>query len=67
MASDIFYSMTNKGFSAASILMETNSKLCQRLPVNLFLAAAFLELNDDQKFVTVYNCGQPDLLLFEGD
>lgn len=60
---DIFYSMTKKGMDPPSILRETNVKLCSKLPANIFLAAAFIEVNEKDCELRVWNAGLPDQLV----
>lgn len=60
---DIFYSMTKKGMDPPSILREINIKLCNKLPANIFLAAAFIEVNEKDCELRVWNAGLPDQLV----
>lgn len=60
---DIFYSMTKKGIEPGAILQEINAKLCTKLPANIFLAAAFLEVDEQQGMLRVWNAGLPDQLV----
>lgn len=60
---DIFYSMTKKGIEPNFILKEINSKLCTKLPANIFLAAAFLEVDEARGFLRVWNAGLPDQIV----
>lgn len=60
---DIFYSMTKKGMEPGVILQEINLKLCSKLPANIFLAMAFMEVNDAEGLLRVWNAGLPDQLV----
>jgi serine phosphatase RsbU (regulator of sigma subunit) len=60
---DIFYSMTKKGIEPGAILQEMNAKLCTKLPANIFLAAAFLEVDEQRGMLRVWNAGLPDQLV----
>ena len=62
--SDIFYSMTSKGFSILDIVIEINTKLHTRLPTGLFLAACFIELDESHCSISIWNGGLPDVLIF---
>jgi len=62
--SDIFYSMTAKGFSPVEILREINRRLLQILPTQIFFACGFLEVNFHDHTFSVWNGGLPDILLF---
>jgi len=61
--SDIFYSMTRKGFHLAEVAREINRKLGIVLPTGLFLAACLVEVDHARRTVTVWNGGVPDLLV----
>jgi PAS domain S-box-containing protein len=63
ITSDIFYTMTSKGFSLVDIMEEINIRLYEKTPANLFLATGFLELNPARTRLTVRNRGIPDVLL----
>ncbi len=62
--SDIFYTMTIKGFAPVVILMEINQRLRGRLPVGIYMAATIVELNEPASHAKVWNGGLPDGLLF---
>ena len=61
--SDIFYSMTAKGFTISDIVAEINQKLKATLPTGVFCAACFLELDATYKTLAVWNGGIPDVLI----
>ncbi|MBF0621821.1 MAG: SpoIIE family protein phosphatase [Magnetococcales bacterium] len=62
--SDIFYSMTDKGFPAEAIVNEINQKLTLKLPTGIYLTACFLELDSINHKLTVWNAGLPEILIF---
>lgn len=62
--SDIFYGMTEKGFSLGEIIEEINAKLIKILPRGLFLAASLIKYSRDSRRMTVWNAGLPDVLVF---
>lgn len=64
IVSDIFYAMTGKNLTMAEIFAEVNSRLHEKMPVGMFLAAGFMELSDDRRRLTVWNCTIPDILIF---
>jgi CheY-like chemotaxis protein len=64
--SDIFYSMTAKGFHICDIVREINAKLCNRLPTGFFLAACLVEVDAMQRIARVWNGGIPDAILMRG-
>ena len=63
--SDIFYGMTEKGFSISEIIEEINGKLQRTLPRGLFLAACLIEYSHESRKMTVWNAGLPDVLIFD--
>lgn len=64
MVSDVFYTMTRKGFVAEAIVAEINSRLLEKLPTGLFLAAVMLSISPDRSRGSVINCGMQDVLVF---
>ena len=62
--SDIFYGMTEKGFSIGEIIDEINSKLQKILPRGLFLTACLIEYSHDSRKIAAWNAGLPDVLIF---
>ena len=61
--SEIFYTMTAKGYSIGEIVLEMNTKLHTMLPANQFMAACLLELDSAQGSLTVWNGAIPDVLV----
>jgi len=62
-ASDVFYSMSNKGFSIRDIAKELNRKLFYLLPTEIFFAASLFELNIEKKTLKIWNGGLPDIFI----
>ena len=60
---DIFYTMTNKGFSFTETLSEANNKLVKLLPTQMFMASALISIDRNNNVAVVINCGLPDLYL----
>lgn len=57
--SDIFYSMTLKGYGMAEILAEINRKLLGSLPVDVFCCVVAADINPREELLRVWNCGMP--------
>jgi len=66
-ASDIFYTMTDKGFAFSEILSEINNKLVKLLPTSMFMASAFISMDRTNSVATVVNAGLPELYLVRGN
>lgn len=64
-SAEIFYGMTAKGFHISEVVGELNSKLNRILPRGIFCAAAVIELNSENKQLTVWNGGLPHLLVYD--
>jgi CheY-like chemotaxis protein len=64
--SEVFRTMTAKGFSSQQILYAINNKLNALLPTGMFLAAQFLKVDYHLDHVTLINCGMPDCYLIDG-
>lgn len=58
----IFYSMTAKGFPIASIAEELNRRLKAILPADMFVAATLAAVDVRNQTVEVWNGGNPDAL-----
>lgn len=65
--SQVFRSMTLKGFSPEQILASINSKLNGLLPTGMFMAAQMISIDPELNYVTVFNCGMPDILVRDGE
>ena len=59
--SDIFHSMTQKGFSFTEILAEANFKLMDLLPTEMFMSAGLLSVDRSNNVLSVVNAGLPDI------
>ncbi|MCP3669526.1 MAG: fused response regulator/phosphatase [Gammaproteobacteria bacterium] len=66
-ASEVFRAMTSKGYSTQQILAGINSKLLNILPTSMFLAIQFITLSKYLDYVSVCNCGMPDILFLGTD
>lgn len=62
-AHDVFISMVTKGFNLDDTIHELNKKMIELLPVDRFLSAALIELNNDTGVLRVWNGGLPDVLV----
>lgn len=62
---DIFYVMTEKGFSLDRILENINSRLHTLLPTNMFMACIALNITSNLKQVKIWNGGMPDIYIRE--
>ncbi len=60
--SEIFRTMTKKGFALSSILKEMNKKLEHLLPGDKFLALGAISIAKDVKSATVWNGGIPSII-----
>jgi hypothetical protein len=65
--SEVFRSMTAKGFSPDHILYAINNKLNALLPTGMFLAAQFLKVDYHLDHISLINCGMPDCFLIDGE
>lgn len=62
-----FYRMTERGFGIDAIAREINSKVRALLPVDRFIAATLVAINFRERYVTVWNGGNPGPLLIRPD
>ena len=62
-----FYRMTERGFGIDAIAREINSKVRALLPVDRFIAATLAAVNFRERYVTVWNGGNPGPLLVRPD
>lgn len=65
-ASDIFYGMSNKGFSISEIATELNKKLFTLLPTDIFCAACLFEVNSSKGTLGIWNGGLPKVYCKSG-
>ncbi|MBF0205217.1 MAG: SpoIIE family protein phosphatase [Desulfamplus sp.] len=63
--SDIFYNMTEKGYSLNDIACEINIKLKKTLPTGLFMCACFLTIDPLRNKLSIWNGGMPDVLIYK--
>ncbi len=63
--SEVFRSMTAKGFAPQQILYAINNKLNALLPTGMFLAAQFLKVDSQLDHITLINCGMPESFLVD--
>ena len=66
-ASDIFYRMTAKGFSIGDIAVELNLRLKRILPLNMFCAASFIEIDKERTAMSAWNGGMPDIVVTDSE
>ena len=60
---DVFFSMTQKGFSIGDIAGEINRRIHFALSPEIFCAACLIELDPNMTSAIVWNGGMPDLLV----
>jgi CheY-like chemotaxis protein len=65
--SDVFYSMTSKGYSISDMVREINHKLKVQLPIGMFLAACLIEIDSHNKVLKYWNGAIPGAFLQKGD
>ncbi|MBF0127938.1 MAG: SpoIIE family protein phosphatase, partial [Magnetococcales bacterium] len=63
LAADSFYRMTRQDLPLATIIEQINATIFRRLPPNMFLASAFLELNRNAGTTRVWNANLPPVLM----
>ena len=63
--SDIFYTMTAKGFSIGDIAVEMNKRLRSLLPRDMFCAAILMEIDSERSTLGVWIGGMPDVIIFK--
>lgn len=61
---ETFHAMTRKGFSLNDIVPQINRQLYDLLPPDLFLAAAFVSISQQDQSVYIINAGLPDVYIF---
>ncbi|MCB9645009.1 MAG: serine/threonine-protein phosphatase [Deltaproteobacteria bacterium] len=62
-ASEVFYSMTQKGFSVSDVVSELNKKLLTLLPRGMFCAAVIWDVDQTTGQMSVWNGGMHDVLI----
>lgn len=63
--SEIFYSMSRKGYDLSSIMLEINSKLHGSLPTGVFCAACAFQVNPKNNLIQLWNGWNPECLLLD--
>ncbi|GAO35157.1 hypothetical protein SCT_0541 [Sulfuricella sp. T08] len=56
---EVFYGMTKKGYSLATIVRELNSKIKQLMPTERFVAAVLAAINFSERTIEIWNGGMP--------
>ncbi|MEJ2591486.1 MAG: fused response regulator/phosphatase [Candidatus Thiodiazotropha sp.] len=64
--SEVFRSMTAKGFAPQQILYAINNKLHDLLPTGMFLAAQFVKVDFHLDHIMIISCGMPDCFVIDG-
>ncbi len=64
---ETFYTMVKKGFDVETIMEEINKKLYRLLPIDRFLAASIIEIDEEYLVMKVWNAGLPDILICNAD
>jgi len=62
---DVFYALARVNTPLLDIVLAINQKLKDTLPTGLFLAACIGELDCDLRTFSVYNGGNPDILIID--
>lgn len=65
--SDVFYSMTAKGYSINDVVREINHKLKLQLPTGMFLAACLVEIDTINNVLKYWNGAIPAAYLHRGE
>lgn len=66
-ASEIFYGMTNKGFSINDTMIEMNKRLYSVLPTGVFCCVIIFDIDPLAERITFWNAGAPDCYLVNSD
>ena len=61
---DIFYGMSANGYSLSEIITELNQKLKDILPTEFFLCACLINLASDNRTLSLWNGGLPDVIIY---
>jgi CheY-like chemotaxis protein len=64
---DVFYSMTERGFTIAGIARELNRKIKQLMPTGRFVAATLAAVDPQNRTISVWNGGNPNALFVRYD
>lgn len=60
---DIFMNRAREGVALEGIIAEINKVLKERVPIGIFLAACFVEIDYARRRIAVWNAGSPDVLI----
>ncbi|TAN51102.1 MAG: response regulator [Methylococcaceae bacterium] len=63
----IFYAMVDKGFPLSSVVKELNHKAYRWLPVDRFVAATMLVVNERERVIRLWNGGNPTAFFIDHD
>ncbi|MGN7612068.1 SpoIIE family protein phosphatase [Magnetococcales bacterium HHB-1] len=63
LVDEIFHTRMLAGHTLRDIIVALNRTLYQRLPINLFLAAIFIEIDPNQQVAQLWNASMPDIFL----
>jgi len=61
--SDVFYTMTDKGFFIDNIAFEINKKLKKILPTGIYMSASIVAIDPSRNKLYIWNGGMPDILI----
>jgi len=61
-AIEVFYGMTERGFSISSVARELNNKIKLLMPTERFIAATLISIDMIEHTIEVWNGGNPDAL-----
>ncbi|MBF0126289.1 MAG: fused response regulator/phosphatase [Magnetococcales bacterium] len=64
MVTELFYDMTEQNRPLEQIANEINRKITIAMPTDMFLAAAFVEINPQRTQLTAWNCSVPDIMIY---
>lgn len=64
---EVFYSMTERGFTIASLARELNRKIKKLLPTGRFVAATLAAIHREARTIEVWNGGNPTAMFVHHD
>ncbi|MBF0163787.1 MAG: fused response regulator/phosphatase [Magnetococcales bacterium] len=62
LVSDLFYRLTRQDVPLHEVIGQMNTLICDRLPINMFLSAAFLELDRTNGAIHLWNAAFPPVV-----
>ncbi len=65
-AAEVFRAMIAKGFSSTKTIFAINNKLHSVLPKGMFMAMQYVIFRKDLDYVSICNCGMPDIIIRDG-